>query len=209
MADVPATTVIVAAFDVDGTLTERDCVVPFLRELVGTPRLVLAVLRRPHIAALALVRRDRDTFKELAIAACRGLALDDVASAGRRFAETSASSWLRPDTVARLRWHLREGHRVVLVSASLRPYLSPLAERLGAHAVLCTDFHVGPDGRLTGQLLGANCRGPEKAERLRTWLAGESVEIWAYGDSSGDRELLELADRPHLVKGVVVSEVPA
>jgi phosphatidylglycerophosphatase C len=32
--------------------------------------------------------------------------------------------------------------------------------------------------------------------RLESWLAGESVELWAYGDSSGDDELLAFADHP-------------
>jgi phosphoserine phosphatase len=30
--------------------------------------------------------------------------------------------------------------------------------------------------------------------RLRRWLGGERCELWAYGDSAGDRELLALAD---------------
>ncbi|MGH9000745.1 MAG: haloacid dehalogenase-like hydrolase, partial [Acidimicrobiia bacterium] len=50
-------------------------------------------------------------------------------------------------------------------------------------------------GRLTGALLGANCRGAEKVARLREWLGGEELEVdlWAYGDSRGDAELLALA----------------
>lgn len=120
---------------------------------------------------------------------------------------------MRPDTVARLAWHRAEGHRVVLVSASLRSYLTPLGEHLGADAVLCTDVEVGADGRLTGRLAGANCRGPEKVARLRRWLAGaglerDAVELWAYGDSAGDRELLAAADRPLLVAGVTVPARP-
>lgn len=200
---------VVAAFDVDGTLTTRDCVVPFLRELVGTVTLVGAVARRPAAASGALLRRDRDALKALAVGACRGRPASEVDRAGRAFADTRARQWLRPDTTARLRWHLAEGHRVVLVSASLRPYLEPLGEHLGVSDVLCTTFETDGSGTLTGRLLGANCRGPEKAERLRVWLGGETAEIWAYGDSSGDRELLALADRPHLVKGVTITEVPS
>ena len=38
-----------------------------------------------------------------------------------------------------------------------------------------------------------------KAERLRDWLAGQvdgTPELWAYGNSAGDLELLSLADHP-------------
>ena len=46
-----------------------------------------------------------------------------------------------------------------------------------------------------------NCRGPVKARRLLAWLDAnhggrDAVELWAYGDSPGDRELLAAADRP-------------
>ncbi len=197
-----------AAFDVDGTLTTRDCVVPFLRAVAGTRALVAAMAGRPTVTTRALARRDRDALKELAVSAVRGRPGAEIDAAGRDFAAHHARHWLRTDTVARLRWHLAEGHRVVLVSASLRPYLDPLGAELGVHGVLCTTFERDADDRLTGRLLGANCRGPEKARALREWLGDDPVELWAYGDSAGDRELLAMAHRPHLVKGVAVSEVP-
>ena len=44
---------VVAAFDVDGTLTTRDCVLPFLVAVAGPTGLALALARR----APALARR--------------------------------------------------------------------------------------------------------------------------------------------------------
>ncbi len=38
---------VIAAFDVDGTLTTRDCVRPFLERAAGRRRLVTSMLRRP------------------------------------------------------------------------------------------------------------------------------------------------------------------
>ncbi len=86
------------------------------------------------------------------------------------------------------------------MSASLSVYLEPLGHRLGLTSVLATALEEGPDGRLTGDLVGANVRGPEKVRRLREWLGDGDVEIWAYGDSAGDRELLAEADHPLLVR---------
>ena len=66
-------------------------------------------------------------------------------------------------------------------------------------------------GVLTGRLSGANCRGPEKARRVREWLAGaglDGAELWAYGDSPGDAELLAMADHPVRVDGVEISPDP-
>lgn len=202
---------VVAAFDVDGTLTQRDCVRPFL-ELVGGRRgLVLACARTPVRSLRAVLRRDRDRLKEVVVGGVlRGRPVDEVEALGRRFATTVRETMMRVDTLARLDWHRRSGHRVVLVSASLRPYLDPLGELLGVDAVLCTDGEA-IDGRYTAALAGGNCRAAEKAVRLRGWLEGHGLsdaDIWAYGDSRGDRELLECAHHPVWVAGTTVSAVP-
>jgi phosphatidylglycerophosphatase C len=81
-------------------------------------------------------------------------------------------------------------------------YLGPLGRRLGADAVLATSLEIGDDGHLTGGLEGANVRGAEKVRRLGQWLGHDTCELWAYGDSEGDRELLAAADHGFLVKRV-------
>jgi phosphatidylglycerophosphatase C len=87
----------------------------------------------------------------------------------------------------------------------------PLGASLGVDGVVCTVLERGADGRLTGRLVGANCRGAEKARRVRAWLSEhglDDAELWAYGDSAGDDELLALADRPLRVDGVRVDPEP-
>ena len=202
----------VAAFDVDGTLTVRDCVRPFLVEVAGWRGLAAAVARKPRVAVTAAVQRDRDRFKELMVGgALRGRAVEHVEQLGERFATLVHDSWLRSDTVSRLRWHQRMGHRIVLVSASLSPYLRPLGRRLGVDAVLCAE-PLRSGNEFADGLDGANCRAAEKVRRLEQWLAEQHIDqatIWAYGDSEGDRELLLRADHPLLVKDTTVSPVPA
>ena len=202
----------VAAFDFDGTLTTRDCVVPFLESLVGRSRLALGIVKRPGAAAAAALHRDRDRFKAMAVrTAYSGRDASTIAQLGCAFAEVIHAGWLRADTPARLEWHQQQGHRVVLVSASLGAYLHPLGAMLGVDGVLCTEADLGADGRFTGELAGPNCRGAEKVRRLRQWLTAmnlEDAELWAYGDSAGDRELLAVARHPLLVKDRQVSAVP-
>jgi phosphatidylglycerophosphatase C len=206
-ADQPA----VAAFDVDDTRMVRDCVKPFLLRVGGWTGVTTALARKPSASFGAAVRRDRDRFKELIVGGVlRGRKVSQIEQMGEEFADEVAADWLRADTVARLRWHQRMGHRIVLVSASLSPYLKPLGRRLGVDGVLCAEpLRVGDhfgDG-----LEGANCRAAEKVRRLEAWLIASGLEtatVWAYGDSAGDRELLARADHPMLVKGTDVPVVP-
>ncbi len=203
---------IVAAFDVDGTLTDRDCVGPFLRRLHGLRGFIGAVGRRGPSSAVAAARRDRDALKEVVVGGVlAGRDVADVDAVGAVFARDRVAGWLRPDTVARLRWHQRSGHHVVLVSASLGPYLRPLGTSMGVDGVMCTDVEILGD-RYGWRLDGGNCRGPRKAERLRAWLSAhdlEHAELWAYGDSAGDIEMLAMADRPEWCADVVLDAAPA
>jgi phosphatidylglycerophosphatase C len=192
-------TVTVAAFDVDGTVTDRDCVVPFMRTVTGARRIVPRLAARPVALVRALARRDRDEVKALAAAAAfRGHTLAHLSEHGVSFAQIVHDRWLRDDTIEILRAHRTAGDRVVLVSASFEVYLRPLGELLGVDDVLATRLQLA-DGVATGALDGANCRGPEKVRRLHHWITCEyggrdRVRVVAYGDSKGDRELLADAD---------------
>jgi len=123
----------------------------------------------------------------------------DLRTLGASFARELVDR-ARPEVVARLHWHRSQGHIVVVVSASLDLYVEPAASLLGANATLATRMEIGPHGRLTGRIQGRNCRGEEKARRLAEWISlqggRELFELWAYGNSAGDKELLEMADHP-------------
>ncbi|MEO5723653.1 MAG: HAD-IB family hydrolase [Ilumatobacteraceae bacterium] len=203
---------VLAAFDVDGTLTKSDCVAPFLRRLGGRRAMLKAAMRRPGATLVAGIRRDRDALKQIFVGGVlRGRTVSDVDACGAEFATEVHQRRLRADVLARLHWHQRSGHHIVLVSASLGPYLRPLGALLGVDGVLCADVSE-VDGRFGETLVSGNCRGAEKARRLGDWRranALDDAELWAYGDSSGDRELLDLATHPVWVRHTTISAVPA
>lgn len=205
-----------AAFDFDGTLTHRDTLFGFLRAAFGDAALARGLVRcAPSVVQARLGRgpgdvhpRDVGKVRLLrSLAAGRDAAM--VAEHGESYAR-SLPERFRPDVLGRLRWHHREGHDVVLVSAGLATYLDHLTDELDLAAVIACELAADDRGLLTGELARPNVRGPEKEVRLREWLAGREPygTIWAYGNSSGDRELLAMADHATMVTKTPIPAVP-
>ena len=190
---------VIAAFDFDGTLTRRDTLLPFLLRLAGP----LGMARRgallaPTLLAYAVRGLSNDVAKERVLQAfVGGMADAELRREGVRYARHVLPRALRFDGMTRLAWHRQQGHRCVLISASIEHYVRPWGEANGFDEVICTSLAVDEHGFLSGRYEGANCYGAEKARRLAQWLGRrEDYLIYAYGDSRGDRELLALADYP-------------
>lgn len=191
----------VAVFDFDGTITRRDTLVAFVVGLAGVWR-VLCVLGGQWRLLLRYVahRAGRDEFKEAMLRSClTGVDLARAEAAAERYAARVVASRLRPDALDRIAWHQARGHRLVIVSASLDLYLRHIGPTLGFDDVIGVELRVDAGGCLTGEMCGPNVRGPEKVVRLDALLGGPPAESWAYGDSSGDDELLAWADHAYRV----------
>jgi len=196
----------VAAFDLDGTLTDGGSVVSWLSVVAGPRAVRRALLAHAPSLVVGAVRSGTaadDAKEALFSALLAGRALQGVAEASSRFADEHLRAHVRPEIVHRLGEHLAAGHAVVLVSASPSLYVDRVAHRLGAHGAVGTELEVDGAGALTGRYQGRNCRGEEKLRRVVELLAllgvaetGPHRPLYAYGNSRGDLRLLGAADRP-------------
>jgi len=190
---------VIAVFDVDRTLLRGDCLHMAARHSRGPlGQLAAALLLVPSLVAWQVQRLSTGELKE------RALALFRICEVVNRKEEAGQGDWLlpvlrrhlRPVALERLRWHQQRGHRVVLCSASPRMLLQPLADWLGVE-LLATELQC-QQGRWQPLLEGPNCKGPEKVQRLAALLGPlDGLTLEAYGDSQGDRELLQAAALPH------------
>ena len=187
-----------ALFDFDGTITSADTFTPFIR-FVASPRRLLfgRLLLSPMVAGYRLGLVPGTTLRSAAARLCFFGRLEaDILELGARYAETMHLV-VRPAVLDKVRWHQAQGDTVVVVSASLAPYLRRWCDKLGVE-LICTELESAA-GTLTGRYAGGDCSGQEKARRVRERydLARYPV-IYAYGDTSEDRELLGLAHRRYL-----------
>lgn len=139
----------------------------------------------------------RDQLKAKVIARLfRGVAQATVQQAGREHA-AAVEAYFRPAALEQIAWHRDQGHRLIMVSASLDGYLQYVATTLGFDDLLCTTLEVDEQQVCTGATVGGNCRAMAKVHRLQQHLGDLSqFELYAYGDSAGDKEMLEVADHP-------------
>ncbi len=199
-------TPVVAAFDLDGTLSNGGSVFKWLRYVGGERATLGASFRLAGPLFVGALRSGTwaDRAKErLFQRILAGRDSHEVTDISRSFALAHFEAHGRPFVLERLEWHLRQGHDVVIVSASPQIYVEVVAGEFGAAGGLGTRLAVDPQGKLTGSYLGKNCRGEEKMRRLSEWIDArhydQAPQVYAYGNSRGDRALLRSANHPRNV----------
>lgn len=185
----------IVAFDFDGTLTIRDSFTAFLRWRAGAGGWFLGLTKLAPAMADYARTRDRGRIKAASVREfLRGVPRVQLEQDAEAFAGQVWPGCMRYDALACWKeWGARGAHRVI-VTASPETTVAPFARKLGAEALLGTQLVFDGDDRVTGAFAGANCRGEEKVRRLRA-VYGDDVRLAAaYGDTSGDAEMLQIAD---------------
>lgn len=193
--DDPADDTGVVAFDFDGTLTTRDSFTAFLRWRAGGARYARGMRRLAPAGVSYLFHRNRGRIKAAAVREfLLGVPKAELEAEARAFAETYAPRLLRPDALHTWRrWRSRRA-TMVIVTASPDIIVQPFARGLGADHLIATRLAFDSEDRVAGMFEGRNCRGPEKVSRLQAVFGPDLRLRAAYGDTSGDREMLKIAD---------------
>lgn len=188
----------IVAFDFDGTMTVRDSFTAFLKWRAGPWGWAAGRLRLIPAAFSYLFHRDRGRIKADAVKVfLRGATRDELETDAASFAQQFGRGLLRPDAVAAWKRWQAEHARLVIVTASPDLTVGPFARALGADMLLGTQLSFDVDNRVAGAFSGPNCRGPEKVVRLQE-VFGPDVRLKAaYGDTSGDTEMLAIAEQPY------------
>lgn len=193
----------IAVFDFDGTITTKDTFLEFIRYAEGNFSFLMGFsLFLPQLVAYKLHMYPNWKVKENILSYFfKGMSLVRFNALCEEFYKDKEKSILRRDACFAIRKHISQGDIVLIVSASVCNWVIPFGKALGVNKVIGTEVAIDQLGRLTGRFHTLNCYGIEKVIRIKQLYPDYNAYTWvAYGDSAGDKELLDFADEKHYKK---------
>jgi HAD superfamily hydrolase (TIGR01490 family) len=128
----------------------------------------------------------------------------DVESYAREFCQTEMIGKVSQQGRAKLEAHRQAGHQLVLVTGAPDFLIEPLATFLDVPTVFAAKLEQR-DSVYTGALIPPLPYGRGKRELVLTHARDMSLDLggsYAYGDSPGDHDLLELVGHPLVVNPI-------
>lgn len=183
-----------ALFDFDGTITNRDTLLEMVKFSHGIVRFYLGmILLSPVLVLMKLKLLSNQRVKELFLQLFfGGQSVEKFQSICNEFAEDIIPKLVKESALKEIERYKHNGVRVIVVSASPENWVKVWSSLVGVEYV-ATRLRVENE-KITGRIEGANCYGAEKVNRLKSTLDIDGyTSISAYGDSSGDIEMLEIA----------------
>lgn len=187
-----------ALFDFDGTVTEKDTLFQFIIFNRGWLVFVFGfLLLVPVMVMYKLKLIPNWRAKELMLSLFfRSMSIENFQYSCERFSKDKIDSLVREQAMDEIRRIKQLGFRVIIVSASPENWIRGWADRNGVE-LIATKLEV-KNGKITGRIEGKNCYGQEKVNRVKSYLQlDEYDEIFAYGDTSGDKPMLRLAHQQY------------
>ncbi len=185
-------------FDLDGTITRRDTLFPYVLSLLlrrpwRLPRL-LAVL--PTLLRFAAGRADHGELKGRFIrSALGGLPRSVIAAHTSRWVPQLLARGVFADALRAIDAHRSQQDHLVLMSASVDLYVPVIGAELGFDTTVCSTVRWNGD-RLDGTLTSANVRDGEKVVQVRRLrLQFPDARAIAYGNSMPDVPHLDAVDQ--------------
>lgn len=189
------TKLVIAAFDFDGTITTKDTLFQFMVFALGWPKVIIGfVIFIPNFINYLLGNISNSQAKEILFSILfKGMPFDYFKNLGEKY-QIQINQLLNSKAVEKITWHKSQKHTLIIISASVVNWIEPWALQHGFEQVIATVPEV-INGKLTGKFSTKNCHGAEKVNRLlEQYPVRNSYELYAYGDSNGDKELLEEAN---------------
>ncbi len=188
----------IAFFDFDGTITNRDSFIDFIIFYHGRFSAYCGLFRLlPSLLAYKVKLIPNWQAKEKVLTYFfQNKQITKFQQNCDQYATDRIPRIVREGALQAIQKHQELGSDIYLVSASPENWLLAWCQQKGIK-LIASRLEVIND-KLTGKLLGKNCYGQEKVARIRKEVnLSHYQDVYSYGDSSGDREMLQLADQAY------------
>ena len=186
----------IAFFDFDGTITKKDTLLEFIKFQKGRLAFYIGfILHAPWLIAYKLKLFPNDLAKQKILSYFfAGIPERVFQEKCDLFADRIIPGLIRPGALEEIGRLRALDFEIVIISASAGNWIRNWTNSLSLQ-LIATRLEV-KDGLITGRIEGRNCHGDQKVVRIRKqWKLAEYEEIFAYGDSSGDKPMLALATK--------------
>ena len=190
----------IAVFDFDGTLTTKDTLLEFIKFACGRWHFFLGfLLYSPLLVMMKLHLYPNWKAKEKVFAFFfKGWEYTRFKNLGQVFSSEIEKMRNEP-VIQKMENHIRCSDTIYVISASISEWVRPWCEQMKVTDVIATEIEVDSNNLVTGRFLSKNCYGQEKVNRFTKMEPDrKNYCLYAYGDSRGDKELLEYADHGFL-----------
>lgn len=139
---------------------------------------------------------DIDAYLRFALGPLQGRSPEDLAPLHRQFMREKIEPIILPQALRLIDSHRRQGHRLLVITATNHFITRPIVDALGIADLLACEAEIS-DGRYTGEPVGIPSYHSGKVLRLQAWLQQQQLNLagsWFYSDSHNDLPLLEQVD---------------
>lgn len=197
-----ANTPVAAFFDLDKTIIATSSAFAFGKEFLHNGMITRQeawdlYLSKAQYMLMGQSSEKMDSTRDALAQMVAGWEVDDI----QRITRDTLREVVAPAIYAEARElidaHRAKGHHIIIISASAKILVEPIAQELGVDTVVATEMAI-ENGKLTGEIT-RYLKGEAKAEAVRQFAADHNFDLdasFAYSDSATDIPMLELVGNP-------------
>jgi HAD superfamily hydrolase (TIGR01490 family) len=107
-------------------------------------------------------------------------------------------------TRGRIKWHLDQGHEVILISGSPKFLVEKMAKKYNVKHYSATEYLIDKNYNYTGELIPM-WESDDKNREIDRYVAELDIDLsqsYAYGDTNGDYSMLKKVGNPIVINPI-------
>lgn len=195
----------VAFFDLDKTIIATSSAFAYGKEFLNSGLITPVEALQMSMAKATYMfsghsSEQMDSTRDQLASMVTGWEVEHVKEIAQQTMEVVVAPTIYAEARDLIKEHQLQGHDVVIISASARELVEPIARELGISTVVATEL-ASQDGKYTGEVT-FYCKGAAKAQAIEDLAQRRGYDLarsYAYSDSATDIPMLEAVANPVVI----------